>query len=166
MFLPGAIICPSQFITGANQEFTIAERQLKRTWAWTNRTFHFDTFLPKIEVHPKSFGFWSEWIRKPSWNKCSDGELGPSLASVLLNQVLDNNDDEKDSFGDSLILLLQGPLLSYWGIHQRPNQLHRGEFDKPTLVNLITILMTFVTVLIILSQLWQFTGCFFNWYPP
>ena len=62
MLLPGAIICPSQFITGANQEFTIAERQLKRTWAWTNRTFHFDTFLPKIEVHSKSFGFWSEWI--------------------------------------------------------------------------------------------------------
>ena len=57
VFLPAAIICPSQFITGANQEFTIAERQLKWTWAWTNRTFHFDTFLPKIEVHSKSFGF-------------------------------------------------------------------------------------------------------------
>ena len=36
VFLPAAIICPSQFITAAaNQEFTVAERQLQRTWAWT-----------------------------------------------------------------------------------------------------------------------------------
>ena len=57
MFLPGAIICPSQFITAANQEFTVAERQLQRTWAWawawTPEQFCFDTFwlfnLPKIE---------------------------------------------------------------------------------------------------------------------
>ena len=53
MFLPGAIICPSQFITGANQEFTIAERQLQRTWAAT-RTFYFDTFCPRLKYIPKA----------------------------------------------------------------------------------------------------------------
>ena len=53
MLLPGAIICPSQFITAANQEFTVAERQLQRTWAAT-RTFYFDTFCPRLKYIPKA----------------------------------------------------------------------------------------------------------------
>ena len=50
VFLPAAIICPSQFITAAaNQEFTVAERQLQRTWTWAaTRTFYLETFFPRL----------------------------------------------------------------------------------------------------------------------